>query len=421
MSVNDTWYQVDNVAKVFLATANKRDTRSFRVSCYLKEAVDPELLQQAVDLSCELRPQYQVFIRRGFFWHYMEETDLPAKVSEEHFRPCPVLYWRNHKMRLHYRVSYLGKRINLDMFHALTDGNGGLEFLNIIVQNYLKLKYPKKLENLSIGTGAAFDELDEDSFKFNYDKSESKAEVGSRFGRAYQIKGMLLPYDQLQFFEVHMSAKEVLKLAKEQNATMTSFLGAKLMQAIYKDMPHMQRHKKPVTISMPVNLRNYYESGTSRNFFNSVYVSHLFDGNETTESLAHEFDGKLKAELTPDKVAARMANYEKFERMLFVRVVPLIIKNPSVAIGSISEKKKVTAVISNLGRVSVPDEIKSYISGYSAFCSTAKIFITISTFEDDLTFGIVSAYRNTGVLKTFFRDFTEKGLSVTVNATEVVR
>mgnify|MGYP004447725921 FL=1 len=145
MSVNDTWYQVDTVAKVFLATANKRDTRSFRVSCYLKEAVDPELLQQAVDLSCELRPQYQVFIRRGFFWHYMEETDLPAKVSEEHFRPCPVLYWRNHKMRLHYRVSYLGKRINLDMFHALTDGNGGLEFLNIIVQNYLKLKYPKKL------------------------------------------------------------------------------------------------------------------------------------------------------------------------------------------------------------------------------------------------------------------------------------
>ena len=41
----ENWYQVDNVAKVFLATASKRDTRTLRVSCYLKEDIVPELLQ----------------------------------------------------------------------------------------------------------------------------------------------------------------------------------------------------------------------------------------------------------------------------------------------------------------------------------------------------------------------------------------
>ena len=90
---SDNWYRIDNVAKIFLATAGKRDTRSFRLSCTLKEDVDPELLQQAVLSAIEDRPQVQVRIRRGLFWHYLEDTDLlRTTVSVLSFmcrqRPC---------------------------------------------------------------------------------------------------------------------------------------------------------------------------------------------------------------------------------------------------------------------------------------------------------------------------------------------
>ena len=80
---SDNWYKVDNVSKVFLATLGKRDTRSFRLSCTLKEEIDPELLQQAVNSAIEDRPQVQVRIRRGIFWHYMEDTDLMPVVKQE--------------------------------------------------------------------------------------------------------------------------------------------------------------------------------------------------------------------------------------------------------------------------------------------------------------------------------------------------
>ena len=50
----ENWYKVDNVAKVFLATHNERDTRSLRVSCTLTEPIKPELLQKA-ELSEEER------------------------------------------------------------------------------------------------------------------------------------------------------------------------------------------------------------------------------------------------------------------------------------------------------------------------------------------------------------------------------
>ena len=58
----DTWYRVDNVAKGFLASVNERDTRSFRVTCNLKEDIDGEILKEAVMKAAKERPQYQVTI-----------------------------------------------------------------------------------------------------------------------------------------------------------------------------------------------------------------------------------------------------------------------------------------------------------------------------------------------------------------------
>ena len=101
---NEVWYKVDNVAKVFLASYNKRDTRSFRVSCTLFEDIDEETLQEAVEKTIIERPQFQVLIRKGLFWHYMEATDTKPKVREEHTRPCPMLYGVEREGKLHYRV-----------------------------------------------------------------------------------------------------------------------------------------------------------------------------------------------------------------------------------------------------------------------------------------------------------------------------
>ena len=117
----------------------------------------------------------------------------------------------------------------------------------------------------------------------------------------------------------------------------------------------------PVTISMPVNLRNYYPSMTSRNFFNSVLVSHVFKGGEDVESLSAEYQNKLKAELTPEAVEKRMLNYEKMESLFFIRMVPLLIKNPVINMVNKRVDKEVTLVLSNLGKMSVPAEVKSLV------------------------------------------------------------
>ncbi|MCD7836772.1 MAG: hypothetical protein LUG83_09050 [Lachnospiraceae bacterium] len=414
---SENWYKVDNVAKVFLATYNRRDTRSLRVSCTLKDKIDGVILGEALRAAIRTRPQLQVRIRRGFFWHYIENTEVLPVVREENTRPCPILYGEDYRGILHYSVTYYGKRINLDLFHALSDGTGAMEFLNILVLNYLKLKYPNELREVYIESSASADDLEQNSFKQFYGKSGKAAASGKK---AYHIRGLKLPYDQLQFFELHMKAPEVLMRAKELKVSLTSYLGAQMMLAIQKDMPLLKK-KQPVTISIPVNLRNFYPSKTARNFFNNVQVSHVFTGDETIEALAREFDDKLKGSLEPDKIRQQMDNYQKLERIFFVRMVPLFIKQPVVKYFSKKENQRVSAVISNLGVISPPREMVQFIEGYSAFCSHSEIFVTVSSFEDELVFGITSAYNNTGVLKNFVRTFTYAGQEAEIYATEVIR
>lgn len=192
------------------------------------------------------------------------------------------------------------------------------------------------------------------------------------------------------------------------------------MMAIYDDMSALKR-KQPITISMPVNLRNYYPSETSRNFFNNINISHIFTGDETLESLAKEYDAKLKNILQPEQIRRQMDHYQLIERLFFIRMVPLLIKQPVVKYFSKQENKRVSVVVSNLGIMKIPEEMQQYVKKYSAFCSHSELFMTICSYQDHMTLGITSGYRNTGVLKNFVRGFSKEGIPVQVQATEVVK
>ena len=411
------WYKIDNVSKVFLATAGKRDTRSFRLSCTLKEDVDPELLEQAVLSAIEDRPQVQVRIRRGLFWHYMEDTDLTPVVKKEDDRICPVLYVPSKTM-LHYQVTYFGKRINLDISHVLADGTGAMEFLNIIVLDYLRRKYPGKLDDITIHSGASEGDLSQDSYRQFF--GSKKISHGSSKKNAFHIGGIKLPYNQLQFIEIHLPTSQILPRAKELKVSLTSYLGALWMLAIRDEMPPRKRNL-PVTLSLPVNLRNYYPSKTARNFFNSVNVTHVFESEISLEELAKEFDADLKSQLTEENVKKQMDIFETMEYVAFVRVVPLFIKQLVVRHFTKKSGKKVTLTFSNMGVQKPPKPLGELIDNYSGFCSTNTIFSTMFGYGDKLTLGVSLAYKNTGVVKNFVRFLSESGVDITVSATEVIK
>lgn len=415
------WYRMDNVANVFLASYNKRDTRCMRVSVTLNEEIIPQALQEALDKTMMTRSQFQVRIRRGFFWHYLEPTNVQPKVEEETGRPSPLLYGNLYHGVLHFKVTYFHNRINIDMFHALGDGTGALELLHILVGNYLSIIHPDEVEEIFTQSKGSKSDRVRNSYEQFYDNKNGAIpkNILNKKKKAYQIQSRKLPYDQLQFFEIHTSAATLRAKSKEMNVGMSAYIGARLMMAIHTDRSIMQKNK-PITISMPVNLRNYYPSDTMRNFFNSVDITHTFDGTENVQDLAIKIDKILKDALLPDNIQAQMNRYESMERLFFTRVVPLVIKQHVIRFFAHKESKRVTAVLSNLGKVEVSESLKPYVTGISDFCSTEKMFITVTSYNDDLCFGVASAYSSTSVLKKLISGLASDGAQITIQATDVV-
>lgn len=86
------WRKLDNAALAFPLVTGKDDTRVFRFYCQLKEKVDGEILQSALDQAMEKYPLFQAVLRKGLFWFYLEHRSLRAVVKQETEPPCSRLY-----------------------------------------------------------------------------------------------------------------------------------------------------------------------------------------------------------------------------------------------------------------------------------------------------------------------------------------
>ena len=72
------WFKLDLSANVYPTLQRKNFSSVFRLSVLLKSEIDPLLLQQAVDETLPRFPTFQVAIRKGLFWRYLEKNTRPG-------------------------------------------------------------------------------------------------------------------------------------------------------------------------------------------------------------------------------------------------------------------------------------------------------------------------------------------------------
>ena len=141
-----TWRKLDNSAKIFPLQESNKYSTVFRYSAVLKETIDKEVLEKAVEKALIRYSAFKVRLRKGFFWYYLEDNPKKVKVRKETYYPCKKINQKENNGYL-FSVTYFEKKINIEIFHSLTDGNGGLIFFREIVYNYLDMQH-KELQNL---------------------------------------------------------------------------------------------------------------------------------------------------------------------------------------------------------------------------------------------------------------------------------
>lgn len=399
------WRKLDNAALAFPLVTGENDTRVFRFYCQLKEEVDSDILQQALDRSMEKYPLFQAVLRKGLFWFYLEHSHIRALVKPETEPPCSRLYIPDKKSLL-FQVSYYKERINFEVFHALTDGTGAMHFLQELVQNYLILAHPK--ENFpEIGrdkkTGRG--NIEEDSFSQYYSSDIPKNREKKK--AAVKLKGEKLVHSDMHISEVVLSVKEVHQKARSYGVSITVLLTAVMLCSIREEIPKNQQ-KRPVTLMIPVNLRNYFPSQSMTNFFGWIEVGYTFSDTTTFEEVLADVKRQFEQELEKDKIAMHMNDYVRIEKNIFVRAVPLEIKKYFLMIGANLGSRSITAVYSNIGIIRLPEEYREYIRHFGIFASTNSLQMCSCSYGDEMVLGFTSKIPDDSIQRNFRRMLSEE-------------
>lgn len=406
------WRSLDNAAKLFSAASSPKDTRVFRFYCELKEEVKEEILQEALNQTIQKYPVFLSVMRKGLFWHYLEKSELRPVVREEYKEPCSSLYVRDKKTLL-FEVTYYKKRINFEVFHALTDGTGATEFLRELVKNYLYLIHEEDLEPVELSNQyLTVKDQEDDSFSRYYDPDfprKKKKKI-----RAVQIKKGGKGYEELQINEASMSVKELLGIAREKKVSMSVLLTAAFICAIHEEMSRMQE-KKPVILMVPVNLRKIFPSDSMLNFFGYIEPGYQFGGGKDSfEDVLEAVKLYFQENLSKEHMAGRMNELIAIEKHKILKWAPLELKNHCIRAGAKMAEQEVTAVLSNMSVVKMPEDYAQYIEKFGVYTSTNRTELCICSFQDTLSLGFTSRYDSTNIQRNFYRILKELGASVKV-------
>ena len=407
------WSRLDNAAKIFPSTSSKKDPKVFRFSCELTEPVDGQTLQFALDQTMEKFPFYRSVLKRGLFWYYFEDSTRRPVVQPEGLPPCAPVYSADRKGLL-FRVSFFERRINLEVYHAIADGTGALHFLRTLVYYYLLERHKEDFSG-----GAPFFDYDasqaqkrEDSFSRYYEK-RPKASKGKAV-KAYHQYGERWPDGRIAVLEGCMPVRSLLTLAHAHHATLTEYLTAQLLLSIRETM-RLRETGRPVVITIPVNLRNYFPSGTARNFFGIINLGYDFSRQEDSiESVIAFIKEQFQKELTAEKLRERMNELSALEHNLLTQLVPLIIKDPVLRLANYLAERGITAAFSNVGKVAMPLEMARYIDSFHVFTSTNRLQACMCSFGEHCVISFSSPFVSTDIQRAFFRRLTAEGIAVEV-------
>lgn len=404
------WYRLDNAAKLFPSVTNIHNTSVFRVSVVLKEQIDGDILQKSLDCVYHRFPMLFVRLHKGVFWNYLEQNTNKFTVEEEIEYPCNYITAIKENAYL-LRVFYYSNRISVEIFHSLTDGLGAVEFMKSLLYYYLVFSgHTIRLDQKVILADEGVEPCDiEDSFRKHYKKTVTKSDKEQN---AYHISGTRFENYGNNVIHGVVSASKLNAIAKQKGATITSYLTALIIYSIYQTRARYGNDKKPIVVTVPVNLRHFFPSQTLRNFFGVVNISATVTEETTLDEIILKTTKMLKEKTRKDNLLQSISKNVALEKFGAVKFVPLFLKDIFVNLGfDIFGENKKTISISNLGNILIPQDMYEYVRQFEAVLYTtpkSPINCGICSANDRLVISFSRIIAETDIIQFFLSHLSEK-------------
>ena len=225
------WVRLDNAAKIYPAARRKNWSNVFRQSVTLTDDVDTSVLKSALDITVKRFPSIAARLRGGAFWYYLQQVESAPEIREEH--SYPLTYMSNEEMKkCAFRVIAFKNRIAVELFHSLTDGTGALVFLKSLTAEYLEQKYKIKIP-YECGILNRRETPTEEELEDCFPKNAGKVPLSRKDTDAWHMYGDRHKDGFLELTCFKIPVKEALNTAHKYNSTLTVFMSAVMMKALF--------------------------------------------------------------------------------------------------------------------------------------------------------------------------------------------
>ena len=221
----------------------------------------------------------------------------------------------------------------------------------------------------------------------------------------------------------YMQIPRLKAVCKSHEMSINEYLTAVFIWSIYQGCLHGAPSPKPIRAAVPVNLRPFFGSVTTKNFF--AMVSAEFWPNKESygfEEVCQIVKDSLRGQITKENLEDIFSYNVSNEKNFMMRAVPLPLKN--LAIRSVYTKTALanTTTVTNIGNVKVQKPYEPYIEMFHSFLAMSKGQLlkgTICSYQDTLAFSFSSIFAETTVQRCFFQTLSKEGVDVTIESNGV--
>ena len=414
------WERLDNTAHLFPAIAGENMSNVYRICVTLTELIEPDILQQAVDMVLPKFDGFNLRMRKGVFWYYFEENGKAApRVVEETNFPCRYIHANKNNNYL-FRVTYYKYRINLEVFHVLTDGMGAINFLRELTYQYLRLRHPKLGNTMSDSLATHTSMNREDSFLKNYKQA---AKSGYKKQKAYLIKGEKLRQGEFGVMHGYLNIPQLKDVCRKYGVSINEYLVTVFAWSVYQECLMGMSSKLPIRVAVPVNLRPYFGSITTKNFFAMVSAEfHPTKEAYTFEEVLQIIRDSLRSQMNKEHLEKLFSYNVSNEKLWIARAVPLPLKNIAMKHVYTASALANTSTVTNIGNILIEEPYRPYVEMILAFLAMSKgqdIKGTVCSYGDTLAFSFSYTLKDVSIQRCFFRKLAADGIAVEIDSNGV--
>ena len=208
------------------------------------------------------------------------------------------------------------------------------------------------------------------------------------------------------------------QVAKKHNATITQFLTSIYAKVLLNNQKRTVQKKRPVIISVPINLRKYFETKTLRNFSSWIDITFDYKSGDYNIDKLIELSKQQMSVINREYLLKNINTNVHTEKNIFVRIMPLFIKKIALQLSyKLFGEGSYTTVLTNLGKVSAPKGFENLVERYDCLlCKSIinAINIGVVSFGDKFSITFTGAIKEHYIERDFCHILKQYGLDIEI-------